>query len=118
MKEIVYRDTVKAGIMTEELLQLKEAPTCILYADDFSALGGMNVIKSRQSIPDDISGYDGINISTSLEPQLTTIKQNTKLLGKTAAEKLISIIEKPKTTIVEPIVIEGTLMEGRSVKAI
>ncbi|MDD2969672.1 MAG: LacI family DNA-binding transcriptional regulator [Lachnospiraceae bacterium] len=121
MKEIVYRDTVKAGIMTEELLQLKEPPTCILYADDFSALGGMNVIKSHgMSIPDDISiaGYDGINISTSLEPQLTTIKQNTKLLGKIAAEKLISIIEKPKTTIVEPIVIEGTLMEGRSVKAI
>ncbi len=121
MKEVTYRDTRQAGVKTEELLALKEPPTCILYADDFSALGGMNVIKSRGlNIPEDISiaGYDGINISTLLEPQLTTIRQDTRTMGRIAAEKLISLIEKPKSTIVQPIIVEGTLAEGRSVRQI
>ena len=121
MKEVAYRDTVQAGIKTEELLALKNPPTCILYADDFSALGGMNVIKLKElHIPEDVSiaGYDGINIANLLEPKLTTIKQDTKTMGKTAAEKLISLIEKPKSTIVQPITIEGTLVEGKSVRSI
>lgn len=119
IKEVTYRDTQQAAIKTEELLELKNSPTCILYADDFSALGGMNLIKSKGlNIPEDISiaGYDGINIATLLEPQLTTIKQDTKQMGRIAAEKLISLIEKPKSTIVQLLVVEGALMEGKSIK--
>ena len=121
IKEIVYRDTVQAGVKTRELLALKNPPTCILYADDYSALGGMNAIKSMGlNIPEDVSvaGYDGITISSMLEPHLTTIKQDTKTMGRIAAERLIGLIEKPKSTIVEPIIVEGSLMEGRSVRTL
>ena len=45
-----------AAIATSELLDLKDPPTCILYPDDFSALGGINEIHERGlRIPDDIS---------------------------------------------------------------
>lgn len=119
IKEIVYRDTVQASVRTEELLALKEPPTCIIYADDFAAIGGLNVIKDRGlSVPEDVSiaGYDGIYISKVMEPHLTTIEQDTRGMGKIAAEQLISLIEKPKSTIVEPIIIAGRLLEGKSVR--
>ena len=46
---------------------------------------------------------------------LTTIKQDTDQIGKEAADRLISIIEKPKTALMERVVIEGILLKGESV---
>ena len=97
---------------------MKDPPTCILYPDDFSSFGGINAINSRGlKIPDDISiaGYDGIRIARHFEPQLTTIIQDTKRLGEEAALKLISLIENPKSTITEQIVVTGEIFEGKSV---
>lgn len=118
VKEAAYRDTKGAGAMTEELLALPVPPTCILYPDDFSSFGGINVIKEKNlRIPEDISvaGFDGIRVGRHIEPQLTTIRQDTARIGAQAAEKLISLIEKPKTTIVEQIVIGGKVYEGKTV---
>lgn len=118
IKEAAYRDTKGAGTMTEELLALPVPPTCILYPDDFSCFGGINVIKEKHlRIPEDISvaGFDGIRVGRHIEPQLTTIRQDTARIGAQAAEKLISLIEKPKTTIVEQIVIGGKVYEGKTV---
>ncbi len=69
------------------------------------------------SIPEDISvaGYDGTRISQMLHPRLTTIRQNTEQIGKEAAEQLIRAIEKPRSTAVEKITIEGVLIPGQSV---
>ena len=50
-----------------------------------------------------------------LSPKLTTIKQDTDQIGKEAADRLISIIEKPKTALMERVVIEGILLKGESV---
>lgn len=121
IREAAYRDTFGAGLATEELLDLKFPPTCILYPDDFSCFGGINKIKDRGlRIPEDISvvGYDGIRIGRHIEPQLTTYRQNTEAIGEQAAEKLIDLIERPKTTIVEQITIGGEVYEGKTVKKI
>lgn len=117
--ECTYRDIETAARQTEALLNLKEPPTCILYPDDFTAIGGINVIKQRNlKIPDDISvvGYDGISYAKVLEPPLTTLEQDTDGLGRNAAAHLIQMIEKPKITLTERIVVEGRLLEGKSVK--
>lgn len=121
VREVSYRDTIMAAQMTEKLLDLQEVPTCILYADDYSALGGMNMMKQRGlQIPRDISiaGYDGIRIAEVLEPPLTTIHQDTRRMGRAAAEKLISLIEKPKSTIIEQVIIESQLVRGKSLGCI
>lgn len=118
VREAAYRDTDVTEQITKELLDLPEPPTCILYPDDFSAIGGINAIRDRGlRIPDDISiaGYDGITISQILEPRLTTIRQDTKTIGKRAAEELIRLIEYPKTTLIQSIVVEGQLLTGHSV---
>jgi LacI family transcriptional regulator/LacI family purine nucleotide synthesis repressor len=119
MKEVPYRDTEKTAIAASELLDLKNPPTCIMFPDDFAGIGGINAIKSRGlSIPDDISvtGYDGIRVTKYINPPLTTINQDTAMMGRKAAEKLIDLIEKPRTTLIEQIMIPGELEKGASVK--
>ena len=50
--------------------------------------------------------------------RLTTYSQNASALGRTAAERLISLIEHPKTTVLDRIMVQGGLLEGNSVKDI
>lgn len=121
VREAGYRDTVSARAITKELLELPVPPTCILYSDDFAAIGGMNAIKDKNlNVPEDISiaGYDGIVVSQVLEPRLTTIQQNTAEIGKLAADHLISQIENPRTAAVEHVTVPGRLIRGESVKRI
>ncbi|MCR5508794.1 MAG: LacI family transcriptional regulator [Lachnospiraceae bacterium] len=113
-----YRNPEGAYKHTMNLLSLSERPTCIMYPDDFSAVGGINAIKdSGLDIPKDISvvGYDGSYISQIISPRLTTLRQDTDSIGRVAAEKLIHLIENPKTTLIQRMVIDGTLEEGGSV---
>lgn len=119
IKQAIYHDPVSSEKATKELLSLKERPTCILYPDDFSFIGGLNEIKKRHmSIPEDISvvGFDGIMLSEFLTPQLTTYKQDAVELGKQAIKSLIDRIQRPEQYIVQQIVIKGKLVEGQSVK--
>ena len=118
IKEAAYRNTKATYEKTQELLDLKNPPTCILYPDDFASFGGINAIKERGlRIPEDISvaGYDGIRIGRHLEPQLTTLKQDTEQIGAKAAESLIDLIENPKTTLLQPKVVTGYVFEGKTV---
>lgn len=116
--EADYLDVSQAMARTRELLDRKDPPTCILYPDDTSLIGGLNEMQTRNlKVPDDysIAGYDGSRISQLLNPKLTTIRQNTAAIGMQAAKKLISTIENPKTTFTEQIVVKGELLMGESV---
>lgn len=113
-----YLETREAAKQTKELLNLENPPTCIIYPDDTALIGGRNVIiEMGLRIPKDISvaGYDGTRMSQLLHPKLTTIKQDTEEIGREAAKRLIGSIEKPKTTLLERVVIEGILIPGQSV---
>jgi DNA-binding LacI/PurR family transcriptional regulator len=117
----IYHDPDTTAKLTKDLLELKDRPTCIIFPDDFSCIGGINAIKEEGlRVPEDISvaGYDGILLSQVLEPKLTTLQQNTKLMGKSAAEKLIALIENPKESIIERVVVEGEVLRGNSVRRI
>ena len=113
-----YRNIEKALEATNKLLDLPDPPTCILYPDDFAAFGGYNAIRMRGlKVPDDVSvaGYDGIEIARRISPVMTTLVQDTDKIGRTAAAKLIDLINNPKGTLIEQIVIEGRLQPGESV---
>ena len=113
-----YRDMDKASYETEQLLRLSDPPTCILYSDDYAAIGGINVLRARGlDIPKDISvaGYDGIRILSKYEPRLTTIRQNLEEIGLQAANQLIKHIQHPDESAISPIVVETVLETGRTV---
>jgi len=121
MREIQYRDVKAAEDETEHLMRLPQPPTCILYPDDLTCLGGVNRLRTLGlSVGKDISvaGYDGIFLSKIMDPPFTTVSQDTETIGRIAAQKLISLIEDPKATIIERIVVPGQLVTGASVARI
>ena len=114
-----YRDTEAAFEATNKLLDLPDPPTVIFYPDDISCFGGRNAIRQRgMRIPDDISvvGYDGIELVSRISPMLTTIVQDTEKIGRLAASKLIDLINNPKGTLIEQVVVGGSLEPGETVK--
>ena len=114
-----YHDPNRCRSAVRELLNKKTEIDCILFPDDFSALGGLQELaEAGIRIPDDIScaGYDGIPLASMITPSLTTVRQDTKALGTKAAKKLIELIEHPKTALAEQIIVPGKLIPGRSVR--
>ena len=120
IRQSYFRDINKTAFETEALLRLPDPPTCIIFPDDYAAIGGINILKAYgMVIPDDISvaAYDGIDIPSRYEPQITTVKQDMEGMGKTAAEKLIALIETPeKITDFSDVMIETKLVEGHTIK--
>lgn len=121
MMECEYHEPRGCSEATKKLLALRDRPTCILFSDDYSGIGGINaILEAGLHIPEDISimGYDGIHLAGMLSPRLTTWRQNADDLGKIAAEKLVLRIENPRTTPAEYIVVKGQLLEGGTVRQI
>lgn len=121
IKEALYHIPKFSGLATRELLALDDRPTCIVYPDDYSFMGGRTEIeKHGLKIPDDISvvGYDGIYLSRILRPVLTTYIQDSDEIGVMAAIKIIEQIEKPKEFKPELIMVKGKLQIGSTVKKI
>lgn len=119
VKTAAYHAPKASEDATKELLALPNPPTCILYPDDFSYMGGKAELEKRGlRVPEDISvvGYDGIYLSRVLQPALTTYRQNSEEIGKMAAQKLIEMIENPKMFIPEQVLVKGQFQEGGTVK--
>lgn len=121
IREIPYLDDEAAYDTTLELLALEDRPTCIMYPDDYCCIGGINAIRDMGlSVPEDVSvtGYDGVPIARVVSPKITTYQQNMLEIGQAAADKVIELIERPRTAIKNNTVIGGTLFEGGSVGTI
>ena len=118
VRESAFHDSASCCRITKEILALPQRPSCIFFPDDYSAIGGLNAIaEAGLRVPEDISavGYDGIPLTRIMNPVLTTWRQDTTGLGRTAAEKLIGLIERPRTAIFDRVVVKGQLQEGGTV---
>jgi len=118
IREALYYDADSAYAATAELIAMEDRPTCIIFPDDFSLIGGIKAIKDAGlDMPKDISvmGYDGIVVSQVMSPRITTYRQNSRIMGCTAASKLIELIDHPNTTLLDRIIVNGELIEGESV---
>ena len=116
-----FHDPAASGIATRKLMELKNRPSCILYPDDISYIGGMNELERMSiSVPDDVSvaGYDGIQLGQIIRPRLTTLHQNAELMGSSAADELVRAVEEGKLYIPQRIVIGGNVLPGETVRAI
>ncbi|MCR4934849.1 MAG: substrate-binding domain-containing protein [Oscillospiraceae bacterium] len=114
-----YHDPDTSAKATFELLALKKPPTCIIYPDDFSFIGGRNYLTAAGlSIPGDVSvaGYDGIYMSQVMRPALTTLQQDTDALGRRSAEMVIDAIENRSGSLPRRALIPGRLLPGATVK--
>ena len=118
IRPAIFHDPRSSGLQTRALLALPERPTCILYPDDLSFLGGASELERQGlTIPGDMSvaGYDGIPLSQILRPRLTTYRQAAEEMGGTAARLLIEQIEQPDVWLPQQITLEGELLPGDTV---
>lgn len=103
-----------------ELMKLEDQPTAVFCASDMMAIGAMQAIEQvGKSVPEDYSiiGFDGIEVGQIISPKLTTIKQDTEAMGKTAAREILKMIEnKRKNNSGSSIVVDGYLLKGETVR--
>ena len=94
------------------LLDMADAPTAIVCANDLLALGAMNEAQSRGlAVGQDVSitGFDDILLAEYAHPALTTVHQAAQELGGMVAEMLLRLINKEpleqQQIIVEPVLV-------------
>ncbi len=116
--EAVYSDNEVVREYVAKLLARRDRPTCILLPNDTTYFGAQEAIREQElRIPKDISlaGYDGIPLTQTLRPQLTTIHQNSEALGEQAAKLLIARLEQPEAAVEEVVTIPVELIKGSTV---
>jgi LacI family transcriptional regulator len=109
--------TIKGGMKaTEYIMNSSNIVDAIFYSNDVMALGGLKILTRKgYKIPEDIAimGYDNINISNLVEPELTTVAQPIYNMGEEACKLLVGLINgsrKEELVILKPkLVIRGTV---------
>jgi LacI family transcriptional regulator len=103
------------------LLDLNNPPTAVFCANDFSALGALEIAQQRGfRIPEEISivGFDDIDEAAHAFPPLTTIRQPPDYVGRIIAETLIERIngrEEPVKVCLEgELVVRGSTAPPRA----
>jgi LacI family transcriptional regulator len=86
-----------------DLLDLSDRPTAVFISNDIMAVGALRAIAARRlRVPDDIAvvGFDDITLALYTQPQLTTVMQPLREMGKLAIELLVARVNgdnrKPK----------------------
>lgn len=77
-------------------LKRGDRPTAVFAVNDWMALRILRATATVGiAVPDELSlvGFDDLDVSKSLTPPLTTIAQDTDLLGAEAARRLLALIE-------------------------
>ena len=85
--------TSMAGLLDEQI-----PPTAVFCANNLMSIGALRLLRDRAvAIPDEVSlvGFDDLDLSELLNPQLTVIDRPTFALGSSAAELLRSRLATP-----------------------
>lgn len=105
----------------EKMIKGNKLPEAIFCINDMTAIGVIRKLQDEgYNVPKDVSviGFDNINFSYIIRPELTTIEQSTYELGAMAAEILIgsindsnrgnvSILIEPKLIVRESVLINN-----------
>ncbi|WNR47059.1 LacI family DNA-binding transcriptional regulator [Paenibacillus roseipurpureus] len=85
--------------LMETFLAMSNRPTAILCINDYVAIGAMKTALSRGiRIPEDIAiaGFDDTQLASAMNPELTTVSQQSEQLGRQAMLNLSKLIQKEK----------------------
>jgi DNA-binding LacI/PurR family transcriptional regulator len=100
----------------KQKVEENKIPSAFITLADFLAIGAIKALKEVGiSVPDDVSvmGYNDEVICAFSDPSLTTVKQPKKLMGETAANLLLDIIERKKIENMN-IVLKTEIIERKS----
>jgi LacI family transcriptional regulator len=92
----------ESGKLAASHLFESNPPSAIFAFNDLMAVGAIRAAaESKRNIPTDLAlvGFDDIELSSFIQPSLTTIRQPKQEMGRLAVEMLISRIADPNTPI-------------------
>ncbi len=120
-QSLVYRTDLTLGsgsrAMQRLLAEQERPPEALFCMNDLTAVGAMHAAhQAGLQVPDDLSviGYDDIEMAAYSQPPLTTIRQPTLDIGRTAAQRLIEMVEGAEETV-EAVSLPPRLVERQSV---
>ena len=85
----------------------------IITSGDTLAVGAIKALEASQlRVPDDIAvcGFDDIELSSLINPSLTTVRQPRNLIGRCSIEKLLGRISGESNNVAEQIVLDYELV--------
>lgn len=85
-----------------KLRKRKAAVTAIFAANDAMAFGCMKCLKEKGiKVPDQMAlvGFDDVDVSWQMDPQLTTIRVNKEDMGALAVKNLVDLISSHKKSL-------------------
>jgi len=81
---------------TDQLLDLDDPPTAIVYANDLMAVAGLSTAIGRGVlVPQELSvtGFDDSPVAAHLQPPLTTVRSDVVGWGAAAARALLALVD-------------------------
>ncbi len=112
-----FEKDVAHDAVIEFLESGKPLPDAVFGTNDLSAIGAMNAfLEKGYSVPDDIAviGVDDIELSSLINPSLTTIKTGYEKQGSLAVKKLVKMISGEEVGDIYKL--HGQLIERDSTK--
>jgi LacI family transcriptional regulator len=109
---IINDMTLEDGIEgMKQLLDLPTPPDAVFSASDFSAVGALQLLKSRHiRVPQDIaiSGFSNETFTALTEPMITSVDQHCEQMGQSAVELFLQILKEkndnfsPRRVVLQP----------------
>ena len=103
--------------LAKKLLELRERPTAVFAVNDMTAFGIIQELSNNGvRVPEDISviGFDNIEVSSMINPPLTTVNQPSFETGRLACKLLLDSMDHRESGDLS-ITLEPTLVERKSV---
>lgn len=97
----IYRgqfSRTRAKKITQDLIARGNLPRALICANDQMALGALSALNQAGiHVPDEVivTGFDGIEETSSAHPRVTTVKQPMLKLGRAAVATVVKRIENP-----------------------
>ena len=119
-QQVTYAQDLSAAAgkrAMEQLLSQDEKPDAVFAVSDSLAAGALRAIaQAGLRVPEDIAviGFDGTELAEVVSPQLTTVEQPSRAIGRTAVSLLMKRIDDPDAAV-ERVMMDWRVIDRASV---
>ncbi|MEI6926041.1 substrate-binding domain-containing protein [Klebsiella pneumoniae] len=119
-QQVTYAQDLSAAAgkrAMEQLLSRDEKPDAVFAVSDSLAAGALRAIaQAGLRVPEDIAviGFDGTELAEVVSPQLTTVEQPSRAIGRTAVSLLMKRIDDPDAAV-ERVMMDWRVIDRASV---
>ena len=119
-QQVTYAQDLSAAAgkrAMEQLLSQDEKPDAVFAVSDSLAAGALRAIAlAGLRVPEDIAviGFDGTELAEVVSPQLTTVEQPSRAIGRTAVSLLMKRIDDPDAAV-ERVMMDWRVIDRASV---